>query len=74
MRGPTGFIRSASSNDIIGQVTRITACLVHRGRNDEEASAECNVGLGHRWLWKLVLTLTHAQNLMFQARTNLEAA
>ena len=74
MCGLTRFLRSAPSNDIIGQVARMTACLVHRVSDDEGVWAEGSIELGPRCLSKLVLTLTHAQNLMFQAGVELECA
>lgn len=61
MCGLTGLLRSASSDDIIGQVAKMTACLVHRGPDDKGVWAEKGIGLGHRRLAILDLSATGAQ-------------
>jgi asparagine synthase (glutamine-hydrolysing) len=61
MCGLTGLLRSAPSEDIIGQVARMNARLVHRGPDDEGVWAEGGIGLGHRRLAILDLSPTGAQ-------------
>ena len=61
MCGLTGLLRSAPSDDIIGQVATMTACLVHRGPDDEGVWSEGGIGLGHRRLAILDLSATGAQ-------------
>lgn len=67
MCGLTGLFRSASSDDIVRQVAKMTARLVHRGPDYARVWAEVIVGLGHGRFLKLVLTLTHAPMLVFQS-------
>lgn len=64
MCGWTGLLRSAPSEDIIGQVAKMTARLVHRGPDDEGVWAEGAIGLGHRRLAVLDLSATGAQRIM----------
>tara|TARA_R100000935_G_scaffold49398_2_gene74676 strand:- start:2330 stop:4324 length:1995 start_codon:yes stop_codon:yes gene_type:complete len=61
MCGLTGLLRSSPSDDIIGQVARMTARLVHRGPDDEGVWSEDGIGLGHRRLAILDLSATGAQ-------------
>ena len=61
MCGLTGLLRSSPSDDIIGQVARMTARLVHRGPDDEGVWSEGGIGLGHRRLAILDLSPTGAQ-------------
>lgn len=61
MCGLTGILRSSPSDDIIGQVARMTARLVHRGPDDEGVWTEGGIGLGHRRLAILDLSATGAQ-------------
>jgi asparagine synthase (glutamine-hydrolysing) len=61
MCGLTGLLRSSPSDNIIGQVTKMTARLVHRGPDDEGVWSEGGIGLGHRRLAILDLSATGAQ-------------
>ena len=61
MCGLTGLLRSAPNDDIMGQVAKMTARLVHRGPDDEGVWSEGGIGLGHRRLAILDLSVTGAQ-------------
>uniref|UniRef100_UPI0035659397 asparagine synthase (glutamine-hydrolyzing) n=1 Tax=Roseovarius sp. TaxID=1486281 RepID=UPI0035659397 len=61
MCGLTGLLRSEPSDDITGQVARMTARLVNRGPDDEGVWAEGGIGLGHRRLAILDLSVAGAQ-------------
>ncbi|MEP1201234.1 asparagine synthase (glutamine-hydrolyzing) [Tateyamaria sp.] len=61
MCGLTGLLSSAPSHNIIGQVAKMTARLVHRGPDDEGIWSEGGIGLGHRRLAILELNATGAQ-------------
>lgn len=61
MCGLTGILCSSPSDDIIGQVVRMTSRLVHRGPDDEGVWSEGGIGLGHRRLAILDLSATGAQ-------------
>ena len=61
MCGLTGLLRSSPSDDIIAQVARMTARLVHRGPDDEGVWTEGVIGLGHRRLAIIDLSATGAQ-------------
>ena len=61
MCGLTGLLRSSPSDDIIAQVAKMTARLVHRGPDDEGVWTEGVIGLGHRRLAIIDLSATGAQ-------------
>ncbi len=64
MCGLTGLFSSAPSNDIVGQVAKMTTRLVHRGPDDEGVWAEGGIGLGHRRLAVLDLSSIDAQQIL----------
>ena len=61
MCGLTGILSSSPSNDITGMVANMTSLLAHRGPNDEGVWSEGNIGLGHRRLSVLDLSISGAQ-------------
>ena len=61
MCGLTGILSSSPSNDITRQVANMTSLLAHRGPNDEGVWSEGNIGLGHRRLSVLDLSVSGAQ-------------
>lgn len=68
MCGLTGLLRSAPSGDVVGQVAKMTARLVHRGPDDDGVWAEGGIGLGHRRLAILELSATGAQPMHSDCR------
>lgn len=50
MCGLTGIFCSIPRNDIIGQLSKMTSSLIHRGPNDEGVWHENYIGFGHRRL------------------------
>lgn len=61
MCGITGLLCSSPSNNISGQVAKMTSLLEHRGPNDEGVWSNSNISLGQRRLSILDLTSSGAQ-------------
>ena len=61
MCGLTGILCSKSSNDILNQVLKMNSFLKHRGPDDDGIWYEDNIGLGHRRLAILDLSISGAQ-------------
>lgn len=61
MCGLTGILCASQNNDIIKVVTKMTSLLVHRGPDDEGVWSDGNIGLGHRRLSVLDLSVSGAQ-------------
>lgn len=61
MCGLTGLLRATPSDDIMEQVAKMSARLIHRGPDDEGVWVEGGIGLGHRRLAILDLSATGAQ-------------
>ena len=61
MCGLTAILSSSPSNDISRLVANMNSLLAHRGPNDEGVWSEDNIGLGHRRLSVLDLSISGAQ-------------
>jgi asparagine synthase (glutamine-hydrolysing) len=61
MCGLTGLLSFAPNDEILAQVGKMTARLVHRGPDAEGVWVEAGIGLGHRRLAILDLSATGAQ-------------
>lgn len=61
MCGLTGVLCASQNNDIIKVVTKMNSLLVHRGPDDEGVWSDGNIGLGHRRLSVLDLSISGSQ-------------